>query len=178
MLFDNTVFEEDRGDERPHLFDIRQEAPVEFYDSIADSQEFGPPPPSLDVVAPAVPERLPALRDAARRFALDNGLENAERVALAITEACASAILHAEESDAPLALRLTGIRDDGRLVFVVTDRMRGTMPPPASPGLGRLAVIASVSDHVSVVDGGDGNQIRVSFAAGNGHSNGRREGRP
>jgi anti-sigma regulatory factor (Ser/Thr protein kinase) len=147
---------------------------VESHDSSADSQEPGPPPPSLDVVAPAVPERLPALRDAARRFALDNGLENPERVALAITEACASAILHAEESEAPLALRLTGIRDNGRVVFVVTDRMRGTMPPPASPGLGRLAVIASMSDHVSVVDDGNGNEIRISFAAGNG----RPEGRP
>jgi anti-sigma regulatory factor (Ser/Thr protein kinase) len=147
---------------------------VQFPDSSADSQETGPPPPTLDVVAPAVPERLPALRDAARRFAVDNGLENPERVALAITEACASAILHAEESEAPLALRLTGIRDDGRLVFVVTDRMRGTMPPSASPGLGRLAVIASVSDHVSVVGNGDGNQIRISFAAGDG----RPEGRP
>jgi anti-sigma regulatory factor (Ser/Thr protein kinase) len=147
---------------------------VESHDSSADSQEPGPPPPSLDVVAPAVPARLPALRDAARRFALDNGLENPERVALAITEACASAILHAEESEAPLALRLTGIRDNGRVVFVVTDRMRGTMPPPASPGLGRLAVIASMSDHVSVVDDGNGNEIRISFAAGNG----RPEGRP
>jgi anti-sigma regulatory factor (Ser/Thr protein kinase) len=135
-------------------------------------------PPSLDVVVPAVAERLPALRDAARQFALDNGLENAERVALAITEACTSAVLHAQEADAPLALRLTGVRDNGRVVFVVTDRMRGPMPPPASPGLGRLPLIASVSDHVSVSGGGDGSRIRISFAAGDGRHGGAREGRP
>jgi anti-sigma regulatory factor (Ser/Thr protein kinase) len=137
---------------------------VEIYDSYPDSAESGSPAPSLDVVVPAVAERLPELRDAARHFAHDNGLGNPERVALAITEACTSAILHAEYSDAPLALRLTGVRDGDRLVFVVTDRMRGTMPPPASPGLGRLAVIASVAERVSVVGGEDGSRIRISFA--------------
>jgi anti-sigma regulatory factor (Ser/Thr protein kinase) len=146
------------------IVDIRQEAPVKIDYSHPGSSGSGSSAPSLDVVVPAVPERLPELRDAARRFAHDNGLENPERVALAITEACTSAIIHAEDSEVPLALRLTGVHDDGGLVFVVSDRMQGTMPPPASPGLGRLAIIASMAQRVSVTGNGDGNQIRISFA--------------
>jgi anti-sigma regulatory factor (Ser/Thr protein kinase) len=146
---------------------------VEIYESSSGHDVARASPPALDVVVPAEPARLPALRDAARRFAIDNGLANPERVALAITEACASAILHAEDSDAPLALRLTGARDNGQVVFVVTDRMRGTMPPPASPGLGRLALIASLSEKVSVVGDDDGSRIKISFAATNGAGDGK-----
>jgi anti-sigma regulatory factor (Ser/Thr protein kinase) len=115
------------------------------------------------VVVPAVAERLPDLRDAARQFARDNGLVNPERVALAITEACTSAVLHASESDKPLALRLTGVHDESGLVFVVTDRMHGPMPPAAS-GLSRLPLIASIAERVSVSGGAEGSRIRISFA--------------
>ena len=125
--------------------------------------DAGRPPPTLDLVVPAVPERLAQLRQAARGFAVDNGFVDPGMVALAITEACTSAVLHAPD-DQPLALRLTGRSEDGRLVFIVVDRTPGPMPAPAEQGLARLPIIASVADRVSVVDDGHGNRIRITFA--------------
>jgi anti-sigma regulatory factor (Ser/Thr protein kinase) len=123
-------------------------------------------PPTLDVVVPAVASQLPELRDAARHFAAEHGMDEPERVALAVTEACTSAVLHAAESGTPIALRLTGADEDGRLIYVVTDRVPGPMPPPAAPGLNRLPFIASLSERVSVLLGEDGSRIRIAFAAG------------
>jgi anti-sigma regulatory factor (Ser/Thr protein kinase) len=140
-----------------------------------EAGEFGVPPGSLDVVVPARAERLPELRDAARRFALANGVRNPESVALAITEACTNAVLHAAESEVPLALRLTGAREGDWVMFVVNDRAHGPMPGPASHGLGRLPLIASVADHVAVADTHHGSRIQMSFAvrAGNGEGDQR-----
>ena len=138
----------------------------------------GRPPPTLDVVVPAAASQLPDLRDAARRFASDNGMDEPERVALAVTEACTSAVLHAAEADAPLALRLTAARDDGRLVYVVTDRVPGPMPPPAAPGLNRLPFIASLADTVSVTHADGGSRIRIAFAPGHEPHARAPEGRP
>ena len=130
----------------------------------SEPSDPGGPPPTLDLVVPAVPERLAQLREASREFAVAHGFVDPGMVALAITEACTSAVLHAP-ADQPLALRLTGRTEDGRLVFVVVDKTPGPMPAPAEQGLARLPIIASVADRVSVVDDGHGNRIRITFAA-------------
>ena len=147
-------------------------------DNGAEPHDPGRPPPTLDVVVPAAPSQLPDLRDAARRFAVEHGMDEPERVALAVTEACTSAVLHAEQAGTPLALRLTAAQDDGRLVYVVTDRVPGPMPPPAAPGLNRLPLIASLADRVSVLRVEDGSRIRIAFAPGHGPHARAPEGRP
>ena len=140
--------------------------------------DHGRPPPTLDVVVPAAASQLPDLRNAARRFAAQFGMDEPERVALAVTEACTSAVLHAEAADATLALRLTATRDHGRLVYVVTDRVPGPMPPPAAPGLNRLPLIASLAETVSVSHADDGSRIRIAFAPGHEPHARAPEGRP
>ena len=147
-------------------------------DDGAERHDPGRPPATIDVVVPAAASQLPELRDTARRFAAEHGMDDPERVALAVTEACTSAVLHAAEAGEPLALRLTAADDDGRLTYVVTDRVPGPMPPPAAPGLNRLPLIASLADRVSVLRAEDGSRIKIAFAPGHEAHARVQEGRP
>jgi anti-sigma regulatory factor (Ser/Thr protein kinase) len=89
--------------------------------------------------APAVPASVAPLRQAIVRFAMQLGAPAAvrERVALAVSEAIANAVLHAYVDDpAPGRVQLEAWEEDGSLVVTVRDEGRGLKPHPDSPGAG------------------------------------------
>ncbi len=87
-------------------------------------------------------------------------------VKLAVSEACANAVVHAySEGDAGLLdLELTAHED--QLEVVVRDHGRGMMPRADSPGLGvGLPLMASLSESLELTNRTDGGtEVRMSFA--------------
>ena len=123
--------------------------------------------PLLAVTVPALAGRVREVRQAARRFAEQHGVERPDDVALAIAEACANVVVHAYVDREGGALRLTGSSESGRVRFVVEDDGAGLLPRPDSPGLGLgLPLIAQLADEFEVSDGdGRGTRVRVAFGA-------------
>jgi anti-sigma regulatory factor (Ser/Thr protein kinase) len=125
--------------------------------------------PHLELVVPAVAGELGGLRDATRSFAARHGVAHPERAALAVSEACANAILQARGMDPPGDLRLMCDRYADRVVFVVEGNGRGFAPRP--DGELALPMMAQMADRVLIGDGnGDGNHgglhTELTFALG------------
>ena len=99
---------------------------------------------------PAVADELGGLREATRTFARRHGLAHPERAALAVSEACANAILQARGMDPPGELRLLCDRFEDRVVFVVEGQGQGFVRNP--DGELALPMMAGVSDHVLIGD--------------------------
>jgi serine/threonine-protein kinase RsbW len=125
---------------------------------------------SMELTLPSRPESVTLARQALR------GIADAERwnprfaddVKVAVSEGCASVVMHAypDGRDGPISLRMEHSAD--RVAVVVSDRVVGITPSlrtrRAGLGLG-LPLIAALADEVSVrtVDDGSTTHVRMTF---------------
>jgi serine/threonine-protein kinase RsbW/stage II sporulation protein AB (anti-sigma F factor) len=124
--------------------------------------------PLLNARWPGRPASAPAARHAAVEAARAAGAPPAvcDRVALAVTEAVANAVLHAYYDEAPGDVVLRGWTTPGQVVLEVSDEGRGLLPRDDSPGLGLgLALIRHVADDVRIASSaGRGTAVTLVFA--------------
>jgi len=124
--------------------------------------------PAVVIVAPACSDEVARIRSAIGSLGLRAGLD-ADRladVALAVSEACANAVVHAYADREPGVLRVTAdITPDG-LEIVIADEGRGMSPRSDSPGLGLgLSLMASLTSALELrVGEGGGTEIWMVFA--------------
>ena len=125
-----------------------------------------PTPTSLDLCLPATPVAVPHLRSLASRFAAEHGAPEdlAFDIALVVSEAVTNAVKYAYESDAEGTVALAAAVDDGFLLFTVRDEGAG-FGSGSSDGLGLgLSIIARLSAEMTVVQAGEGTEVRMRFA--------------
>jgi serine/threonine-protein kinase RsbW/stage II sporulation protein AB (anti-sigma F factor) len=118
---------------------------------------------------PAQPQNVSRARSAARELAERAGFPPQRRadVALAVGEACANAVMHAYVDATAGPMRVEGHLEDHGLSVCVTDRGRGIVPRPDSPGAGfGLPLVAALASTVELVPvAGGGTQVRMRFDA-------------
>jgi serine/threonine-protein kinase RsbW len=88
-------------------------------------------------------------------------------VALAVTEACANAVVHAyARDDAPGQVAVRATADDGSLTVVVRDWGTGLGTASLTPGLGMgLPLLRALSHDVELVECADhGVEVRMTFS--------------
>jgi serine/threonine-protein kinase RsbW len=86
---------------------------------------------------------------------------------MAVTEACTNVVVHAyPDGEGPMGLRAS--IDERRLSLVVTDRGRGIVPRPDSPGLGLgLPLIATLAESLELGTGrSEETEVRMTFDLG------------
>ncbi|MBA2347219.1 MAG: ATP-binding protein [Solirubrobacterales bacterium] len=124
--------------------------------------------PDLELSLSASPENVAVVRHVLGGIAdaLDLGPDLLADVRLAVSEACANAVVHAYPEGAPGLLDLEVSAVAGRLDIVVRDHGSGMMPRADSPGFGvGLPLIASVADTLEFTNRDDGGtEVRMSFA--------------
>lgn len=125
---------------------------------------------------PAVPGELAGIRAAVSAFAASHGAPVSLRhdMALAVSEACSNAVVHAYVDTAePGELLVEAFRRGGDLVVVVGDEGRGMISRLDSPGLGvGLAVIGKLAAKLEIGNGltGPGTRLLMTFSLENGHA--------
>ena len=125
---------------------------------------------------PAVPAELAGIRSAVSAFAEYHGAPSSLRhdMALAVSEACSNAVVHAYVDAAePGELVVEAFRRNGELVVVVGDDGRGMISRLDSPGLGvGLAVIGKLAARLEIGNGstGPGTRLQMTFPLGDGHA--------
>jgi serine/threonine-protein kinase RsbW len=125
--------------------------------------------PELELTLPASADNVALVRHAVSAFVAEAGLasERVGDVLLAVTEACANAVVHAYEDAPGGPLVVCARRAEEELVVGVRDRGRGMRPRIDSPGLGLgLPVIMSLSDVVEIrppADGAGGTEVTMRF---------------
>jgi serine/threonine-protein kinase RsbW len=124
--------------------------------------------PDLSLTLPARPDNVAIVRHALSAFVAELGLGAARvgDILLAVTEACANAVVHGYEGrEGPMIVSARQAGDE--LVVGVRDHGRGMMPRIDSPGLGLgLPVIMSLSDVVEIrppADGAGGTEVTMRF---------------
>ena len=123
---------------------------------------------------PAVADELSAVRIAVTSFAAGHGApaDVQSDIALAVSEACANAVLHAYVDDPePGALIVEAFRRNGELVIVIGDEGRGMVPRVDSPGLGLgLALIGRLAARLEIDDRttAPGTRLQMTFALAGG----------
>jgi serine/threonine-protein kinase RsbW/stage II sporulation protein AB (anti-sigma F factor) len=126
---------------------------------------------TLDERRPALPRSVGELRASVREHLRGRGwpAQELHRVALAVSEAAANAVVHAyrgsEAEAADRVVRLRAFDHDEELEVWVEDAGGGLRPRPDSPGLGLgLPLINTMADAVEV-DAGDlgGSRVRMRF---------------
>lgn len=127
-----------------------------------------PASPDLEISLPARAENVAVIRHVlggvGDALALDP--EVLSDVKLAVSEACANAVVHAyRDGEAGLLDFEVSTRAD-RLEVVVRDHGRGMMPRADSPGLGvGLPLMASLSESLELSNRADGGtEVRMLFA--------------
>lgn len=123
------------------------------------------PQGGLDLVVPAEPASVPQLRHRAAEFAADQGAEQAvvDDVALAVSEAVTNAVKYADAAGAEGVVELSGAQRDGWLEVTVRDRGEG-FGKGSTDGLGLgLTIIARLCSEVTIVQEGDGTEVRMRF---------------
>jgi anti-sigma regulatory factor (Ser/Thr protein kinase) len=125
--------------------------------------------PDLELSLPARADNVALVRHALSAFVTEIGM-GAARVAdvlLAVTEACANAVVHAYEGKQGGPLLVSARTSGDELVVGVRDHGRGMRPRIDSPGLGLgLPVIMSLSDAVEIrpaSDGRGGTEVTMRF---------------
>ena len=122
--------------------------------------------PDLELTLPDRAENVAVVRHAVG--GLGDVLEVADQtlsdIKLAVTEACTNVVVHAYPgAEGPMGLRATV--DDRVLRIVVSDRGRGVVPRPDSPGLGLgLPLIATLAQSLELGTGEDQEtEVRMTF---------------
>lgn len=123
--------------------------------------------PDLELSLPARAENVAVIRHVlggvGDALALDP--EVLSDVKLAVSEACANAVVHAyaDEASGLLDLEVTAL--GAQLEVVVRDHGRGMMPRADSPGLGvGLPLMASLAESLELTNRADGGtEVRMSF---------------
>ncbi len=126
------------------------------------------PAPDLEISLPARAENVAVIRHVLGGIgdALALHPEILSDVKLAVSEACANAVVHAYAEDEPGLLDVdlsTGAED---IEIVVRDHGRGMMPRADSPGLGvGLPLMASLAESLELTNRADGGtEVRMRFA--------------
>jgi serine/threonine-protein kinase RsbW len=125
--------------------------------------------PDVELVLPAERESVSVARQVIRGVTTlllwDDG--RAGDIAIAVTEACTNAVLHAYPSRADGEYRMLVWTADEELTVAVIDHGDGIAPkvPSAKAGLGLgLPLMVSISDEVSFARNGAGdNEVRLVF---------------
>lgn len=120
----------------------------------------------LEVSLPAIPAAIAHIRAAARQFAGEQGAsaDLAFDVSLAVSEAATNAVKYAYGSGAPGTVELSASVEDGFLQLSVRDEGAG-FGAGSSDGLGLgLTIIARLCAEMTVVQAGDGTEVRMRFA--------------
>ena len=125
--------------------------------------------PDLELTLPARAENVAVVRHAVGGLGevLEVDDQTLSDIKLAVTEACTNVVVHAyAESEGPMGLRAS--IDDRRLLLVVTDRGRGIVPRPDSPGLGLgLPLIATLAESLELGTGElEETEVRMTFDLG------------
>jgi anti-sigma regulatory factor (Ser/Thr protein kinase) len=123
----------------------------------------------LEASCPGEPASATAARHAAVEAVRAAGAtaDVCERVALAVTEAVANAVMHAYDAPGEAGeVVLRGWSAPGRVVLEVRDAGRGLLPRDDSPGLGLgLALIRHMADDVRIESSaGTGTALTLVFA--------------
>ena len=86
-------------------------------------------------------------------------------VKLALSEACANAVVHAYLEEGAGLMDVVLAVEEGSLAFVVRDHGSGMSPRADSPGLGvGLPLIASLAESLELSSGPDGGtEVRMTF---------------
>ena len=119
----------------------------------------------LERTFPAVPDSVPDARRLAIAWASELGAEPDQLgdIALAVSEACTNAVIHAYVGRQPGSFRVRVERGDGVRVLV-TDWGHGMRPRHDSPGLGLgLPVIARVTTSLAVRSGEGETTLVMAF---------------
>jgi anti-sigma regulatory factor (Ser/Thr protein kinase) len=122
--------------------------------------------PDFELTLPARPENVAVVRHAFGGLgdAVDVPDAALADVKLAVTEACTNVVVHAyPDGEGPMAVR--ALLEDRRLTVIVSDRGRGIVPRPDSPGLGLgLPLIATLADSLELGTGDDdATEVRMTF---------------
>jgi len=123
--------------------------------------------PDLEISLPARAENIAVLRHilggVGDALALDP--EVLADLKLAVSEACANAVVHAYDDGEPGLLDLEVSTLSAGVEVVVRDHGRGMAPRDDSPGLGvGLPLMASLSESLELTNRADGGtEVRMSF---------------
>jgi anti-sigma regulatory factor (Ser/Thr protein kinase) len=125
--------------------------------------------PDLEITLPARAENVAVVRHAVGGLGevLEVDDQTLSDIKLAVTEACTNVVVHAyPEAEGPMGLRAS--IDERRLYLVVTDRGRGIVPRPDSPGLGLgLPLIATLAESLELGTGDfEETQVLMTFDLG------------
>ena len=135
----------------------------------ADPQRVQTQAPDLEITLPARAENVAVVRHAVGGLGevLEVDDQTLSDIKLAVTEACTNVVVHAyPDAEGPMGLRAS--IDDRRLSLVVTDRGRGIVPRPDSPGLGLgLPLIATLAESLELGTGRlEETEVRMTFDLG------------
>jgi serine/threonine-protein kinase RsbW len=126
----------------------------------------------LELAAEA--DNVPLVRHALRGLLEVSGIsdERISDIALAVTEACANAVLHAYANRTGALEVAATLSPGGQLVVTVRDHGSGMAPRVDSPGLGvGLPVMAAIADALEIdTPDGAGTLVRMTFDVGAGAS--------
>ena len=127
--------------------------------------------PDIELVLPATPESIALARQMARGVRDVLGWDEGRRadIAIAVTEACTNAVLHAYPEGADGDYEVLAWARPDRLEVAVRDFGRGMNPrmPSESAGLGLgLPLMLAIGDEVSLRSHEDGatTEVRLTFS--------------
>ncbi len=127
-----------------------------------------PTAPDLELTLPARAENVAVIRHVIGGVgeALELDPEVLADVKLALSEACANAVVHAYLEEGGGLMDVSLDVQDAALAFVVRDHGSGMSPRADSPGLGvGLPLIASLTESLELSSGADGGtEVRMTFA--------------
>jgi serine/threonine-protein kinase RsbW len=134
------------------------------------AEAMAPTSSGFELELAAEADNVPLVRHALRGLLEASGIsdELVSDIALAVTEACANAVLHAYADGAGRFEVAAGISDGGELVVTVRDHGSGMAPRVGSPGLGvGLPVMAAIADALEIDTPDDaGTLVRMTFDLG------------
>ncbi len=112
-------------------------------------------------------DNVPLVRHALRGLLEASGVaeERISDITLAVTEACANAVLHAYPDSSGQFEATAALSPAGELVVTVRDHGSGMAPRVDSPGLGvGLPVMAAIADALEIdTPEGSGTIVRMTF---------------